>query len=78
MKGQRRYAELPPMEPGEYGQDWRGKWHGVTPNGLACNLGNHTIVEHDDRTITVKPSIIVTDGRSSWHGHLTKGVWGEC
>lgn len=30
------------------------------------------IVEHDDETITVTPSIMDPSG---WHGYLTNGVW---
>lgn len=83
MKGNRRYAQLPPLEAGDYCQDWKGFWHGRSPTGLACNLSNHTVVEHDDRTITVTPSILIAGGLvagvalPSWHGYLTKGEWTE-
>ena len=30
------------------------------------------ITEHEDATITVRPSIMNPTG---WHGHLTRGVW---
>ena len=46
-------------------------WHIVAPDGSACSLNPavHTVIEHDDGTITVQPSIVT----STWHGWLTKG-----
>lgn len=48
-------------------------WQVVTPNGDAISLNPkiHTVEEHKDGTITVKPSIV----SKSWHGFLEKGVW---
>jgi hypothetical protein len=38
----------------------------------------HTIVEHEDGTITVSPSILVTGSHGKqWHGYLERGVWRE-
>ncbi len=66
------------IEPGVYFL-WRGKWYGVTPNGLMANLGGHQITEHEDGTITVSPSIFVNQGQEpNWHGFLERGVWREC
>lgn len=75
---------------GDYGK-WGGIWYGKPPTpyqhneslyDLIANLGQHTITEHDDGTITASPSILVRDGCGhSWHGYLNKGVWsevGEC
>ena len=66
-------------EDGDYFYDRKNSaWHATTPNGLAGNLANHDVVEHEDGTITVSPSILVdgsTDG--SWHGFLERGVWRE-
>lgn len=45
---------------------------------LLANLANHTIEEHEDGTITVTPSIKVSDHRTTHHGYLTRGVWTEC
>jgi hypothetical protein len=65
----------------EYGR--RGpNWYGVTPNGLLCTLTNHTVVGHEDGTISVSPSIAVEgttiDGKTArWHGFLICGVWTE-
>ena len=68
--------------PGDYGLD-RGIWYGRNPNP-EFHLGsfqNHTIVEHEDGTITVSPSILHTEptptGEKKWHGFLEKGIWRE-
>ena len=63
--------------PGDY---WRlkGGWVGITPSGLFAGLGNHEVTEHEDGTITVKPSILVRQSEKSWHGFLERGVWKEC
>lgn len=59
-------------------------WFVITPNGLHGNLGNHTVREEDDGSITVKPgdgssnSILVGadgTGRGTWHGYITRGLW---
>jgi hypothetical protein len=51
----------------------------MTPNGMCGNLSGHSVVEHDDGTITVSPSILVNkgEGNVSWHGYLEKGIWRE-
>jgi len=71
------------LQPGEYGK-WAhdGNWYAVPPGqpGMLANLAKHTVVEHDDGTITVSPSILIT-ARSrgeQWHGYLERGVWREC
>ena len=48
-------------------------WHICAPDGSACSLNPkiHTVTEHEDGTITVRPSIVT----STWHGWLTKGVF---
>ena len=58
---------------GEYGK-WDDTWWASTPNGLAANLAGHEVTEHADGTITVSPSILVTDGAA---GHLERRVWRE-
>lgn len=67
--------------PGSYGKH-ADTWYCSTPNGLAGNLGKHTVVEHEDGTITVSPSILVTSGHDrrepSWHGYLVRGFWSAC
>lgn len=66
-------SNMPPMEPGDFMKvlnhigetgptnltgEW---WYVMTPNGLLGNLGNHTVREEDDGTISVKPG----DGSSN-------------
>lgn len=63
------------------GTYWKreGVWYGMTPNGMMANLANHDVTEHEDRTISVSPSILTRRGHaSSWHGYLERGVWREC
>lgn len=67
------------LKPGEYCRRETGIYYACTPNGLLANLGSHSIVEHEDGTISVTPSILVRDGQGGeWHGYLTNGVWREC
>ncbi len=80
---------LPDVAAGELpdGESWAGAywrsggvWYcGVPEDG--CGLGNltrHTVVEHEDGTITVSPSMLVTTGHGhGWHGYLERGVWRE-
>jgi hypothetical protein len=67
--------------PGAYGTNGKD-WFCTTPNGLFGNLGGHQIEEHEDHTITVGPSILVTVGRgheaTQWHGYLERGFWRKC
>ena len=65
--------------PGDYGRV-NGIWHACCPRGHLGNLGGHEVVEHEDGTITVSPSILITDGetKDQWHGFLEHGVWREC
>lgn len=64
---------------GSYGPDPSGVWRATTPNGLLANLSKHVVTEYNDGTITVAPSILVTDGQGhSWHGYLTRGTWSSC
>ncbi len=51
-------------------------WYARAPSGLVANLANHQVQEHDDGTISVTPSILVTiSGNGTWHGYLERGVW---
>jgi hypothetical protein len=62
--------------PGDYWFNPRIGWCAETPNGLTANLSAHTVVEHEDKTITVSPSILVNKGMpNEWHGFLERGVW---
>ena len=66
-------------QPGDYWSAADG-WHAVTPTGLWCALRNHAVTTHDDGTITVSPSILVSNGEGGevWHGFLERGVWRSC
>ncbi len=68
-------------KPGDYckvpdGIDPRGAgvWYLMDPTGRVGALIPllHQVIEHEDGTITVKPSIIMPCG---WHGFLVQGVW---
>lgn len=71
------------FEHGDYGRIGPElTWHGRPPRGHVGNLANHAIVEHEDGTISVTPSIKITSHDdegvpSVWHGYLEKGVWRE-
>lgn len=68
------------LEPAEYALHPHDQhWYGRTPNGHLCNLSAHVVVEHDDGTITVSPSIAVSTGPNDvvWHGFLERGIWRE-
>lgn len=59
--------------------DGEDVWFCRTPNGHLGTLSRHTVVEHEDSTITVSPSILVSDGTGElWHGFLENGIWREC
>jgi hypothetical protein len=86
MQGIRRdnpNDELP--KPGEYGKGSDGKWYGCPPQyiegddlPLVGNLSAHQVVEHEDGTITVSPSILIRRHNGhEWHGFLEHGVWRE-
>lgn len=73
------------LQPGAYGHavmpdrfkdSASGWWQCVAPNGDGCSLDPavHRIVEHEDSTITVTPSIVMPNG-GRWHGFLERGVW---
>ncbi len=66
--------------PGAYGTANGTDWFCTTPNGLFGNISAHKVEEHNDATITVSPSILVTVGRGGeqWHGFLERGVWRSC
>lgn len=68
------------LDPGDYGKWKDGTWHARTPNGHGANLGAHSVTEHEDGTITVSPSILVSHPRDGerWHGFLERGVWRSC
>lgn len=67
------------LQQGEYGKNEFG-WYFSPPTddfiGVG-GLGKHTIIEHDDGTITVSPSIAFKSHMGAWHGYLKQGVWEE-
>lgn len=68
-------------EPGEYGRGSNGQWQCCPPGQphLFGNLSSHDVIEHEDGTITVSPSILITQEwrNLQWHGYLERGVWRE-
>lgn len=63
------YAKLP-----------SGDWVIYPPGGMYGTISPtiHQIIEHEDGTITVSPSILYhpwADGSHGWHGYLERGVW---
>jgi hypothetical protein len=64
--------------PGAYGKVG-DSWLVCLPTGELCSMNaGHDIVEHEDGTITVSPSILMPEGRGTyWHGYLERGVWRE-
>ena len=91
MQGRRVYPDETgqlSFAPGDYGFDPKsGHWMAKCP-GVNCHLGDlsaHSIVEHEDGTITVSPSILQNGpgpyhvpSFGTWHGYLERGVWREC
>ena len=62
--------------PGGYMKTPEGGWRAMTPNGHLGNLDAHDVEEHEDGTITVSPSILVSDHTGElYHGFLRGGVW---
>lgn len=71
------------LAEGDYGRERDGKWVGRPPGHHAGSFGNHQVTEHEDGTITVSPSILLTDfdqagNQRQWHGYLERGVWRSC
>lgn len=77
IQGKRRDPQDGEMfEPGEYGR-YAGMWMGIPPGtDLLMNVSKHEVIEHEDGTITVSPSILISRGTpDEWHGYLERGVW---
>jgi hypothetical protein len=83
MNGRRRRGVEPhEFEAGDYGRWERAddNWYACCPDGSCANLTSHEVTEHEDGTITVTPSILVSTMRNGekiplWHGFLERGVW---
>lgn len=67
------------LSPGDYGL-YKGQWLARPPTCHAGNVSNHKVTEHEDKTITVEPSILISDdgAGSGYHGYLRRGIWYEC
>jgi hypothetical protein len=74
-------------QPGDYGKQ-NGHRYACAPrrvspspndahNLFVASLAGHDIVEHEDGTITVSPSILIHRHDGEWHGYLEKGIWRE-
>lgn len=64
------------LADGDYGYNPKSQSWQVRPPGChAGSIPNHTVIEHEDGTITVSPSILLIDGEKQWHGFLRGGVW---
>lgn len=63
---------------GQYGRDCNGDWFGCPQEMFHANLSKHNVIEHEDGTITVSPSILITGFDGQWHGYLEKGIWRKC
>jgi photosystem II stability/assembly factor-like uncharacterized protein len=94
MQGKRVADQIWELKPGEYsrhrvigsnGENKPDMWVCMTPNGNTGTIVTHTVVVHEDGTITVTPSILLNtsyDGGKTWiqlwHGYLEHGIWREC
>jgi hypothetical protein len=71
------------LAEGDYGLHPTSGWQVRPPGCHAGGIGKHEVTEHEDGTITVSPSILLTDfdedsGQpKQWHGYLERGVWRE-
>jgi len=68
------------LAEGDYGKDAEGKWFVRPPGHHAGGIPHHDVVEHEDGTITVSPSILFegVHDEQGWHGYLERGVWRTC
>ena len=57
-----------------YGKDKDGVWWFRHPSTHGGMLLDHKVLEHEDGTITVAPSIVM----GSVHGFLVAGHWRDC
>ena len=86
-----RVAPVRAADGREFTEEERAKWWTkpywlcCAPNGHSGRLANHSVVEHEDGTITVSPSILISRGgpgsagdkprEELYHGFLERGVW---
>lgn len=73
------------LAAGDYGKDLRGVWMARCPDPEISmgSLESHDVVEHEDGSISVTPSILIQYPYGDqqivkrWHGFLEKGIWRE-
>ncbi len=84
MKGRRVYPDEDGhlrLAEGDYGFSPKaGHWQVRPPGCHAGGIPEHQVVEHEDGTTTVSPSILLEDvdeqgNPKTWHGYLEHGVW---
>jgi hypothetical protein len=83
------------INPGDYYKNNQGNWEAAVPDPklpdympeycilpVCANLIAHQVTEHDDGTITVSPSILVSTNwgpnqeyHEYYHGFLERGIW---
>lgn len=77
IKGRRVYDNS--FAPGDYGKGPDDVWRArpLEKDVSMGSLEDHKVVEHEDGTITVTPSILLepTATLKGWHGFLEHGVW---
>jgi hypothetical protein len=60
---------------------WKGILYACCPgpNKMLANLKKHDVEWHPDATLSVAPSILVTDGEAGhrWHGYIKYDEWIE-
>jgi len=86
MQGKRIADGEWPENQGEYSKHKTDQgiiWFCRPPHpGISIgSLSAHTVVEHEDGTITVSPSIFFNmdhPDHPRWHGYLEHGIWREC
>lgn len=64
-------------QPGDYWKGSHGMFEARAPSGEFGLIRTHRVIEHDDRTITVSPSLVF-HGADGWHGWLERGIWRAC
>lgn len=83
MQGRRIYPDeqvcfWKQLQPGDFGQDADGLWWVRAPKCGPSLISRHTVIEHEDGTITVSPSILVIGAENEgYHGFLERGYWRE-
>lgn len=71
---ERIWSDDEQRQPGDYYRHLHGGWAVCDPNGDTYALPGHTVEEHADEKITVRPSI-VAPRRDGFHGYLEHGIW---